>query len=226
MTAARLAVLDDLGDRWMLETERFTCEAIEASFERTAPLMLDVGVGNGLATRAWAAEHPDRDVVAVELHRPGISRLIKDLDENGPGNVRVVDGDVTTLIDDLGPSTLAEVRILFPDPWPKRRHHKRRLVDPTFVGAVTDRLTVGGHLHLATDWLDYADAMRSALDTEPRLETVVDHDDGPAVDAEGRALEMPTRWRTNRPSRPVTAYEQRGIDAGRTITDLLTRRTR
>lgn len=226
MTPTRVAALDDLGPRWMLDPAAPLDPAtLTAAFDRDAPRLLDIGVGNGDATRAWAAAHPDHDVVAVELHRPGIAHLLRHLDDTGPTNVRVVDADITVLLDAVPPGTLAGVRVLFPDPWPKRRHHKRRLVDPGFVRAVADRLVPGGRLHLGTDWLDYADAMRAALATEPRLIPEVDVDDGPAVDEDGAPIDAPTRWRTSRPDRPVTAYERRGLDAGRPITDLVATRT-
>jgi tRNA (guanine-N7-)-methyltransferase len=226
MTPTRIAILDDLGPRWMLDAAApLDPPTLDAAFGRTAPRLLDIGVGNGLATLAWAGEHPDHDVVAVELHRPGIAHLVRHLDTDGPANVRVVDADITALLDAVPDGTLAGVRVLFPDPWPKRRHHKRRLVDPGFVGIVADRLHPGGRLHLGTDWPDYADAMRIALATEPRLVPVVDVDDGPAVNEDGAPIEAPTRWRSRRPERPITAYEQRGLDAGRPIADLVAVRT-
>lgn len=254
MTPTRLAALEELGPAWMLDPAALTgdvldpavpdpaaldpaaldpvalepavvVDALDGTFGRRAPRLLDIGVGNGEATRQWAAAHPDHDVLAVELHRPGIAHLLRRLDEEGPANVRVVDADVTALLDAIPPGTLTGVRILFPDPWPKRRHHKRRLVDPRFVAAATERLAAGGRLHLATDWLDYADAMRIAIAADERLVPVVDHHDGPALDTDGTPIDAPTRWRTHRPERPTTAYERRGLDAGRTITDLVAVRT-
>ena len=225
MTDARLAILAELGPRWMLPAETLDGDALAVAFGRRAPLRLDVGVGNGDATRAWAADHPDHDVVAFELHRPGIAHLLRHLDDDGPTNVRVVDGDITALLDRFGPGSLDEVRVLFPDPWHKKRHHKRRLVDAAFVHELVDRLAVGGRLHLATDWLDYADAMRIAIAADDRLRPGVDHDDGPAVDDTGEEIDAPTRWRTDRPPRPTTAYEHRGRAADRPITDLVATRT-
>jgi tRNA (guanine-N7-)-methyltransferase len=109
--------------------------------------------------------------------------------------------------------------VLFPDPWPKKRHVRRRLVDTSSIRRITDLLTVGGTLHLATDWPPYAHQMREVIGAEARLEPQVDAvDDGEGAD--GRPL-----WRSERPPRPVTAYEQRGLDAGRPITDLVVRRS-
>ena len=169
MTAGRVATIEDLGPAWMLADDApLTPGPLDTAFGRIAPRFLDIGIGNGDATRAWAQAHPDVDVVAVELHRPGIAHLLRQLAADGPRNVRVVDADVTALLPSAPPESFEAIRILFPDPWPKKRHHKRRLVDPGFVRGATDRLAPGGRLHLATDWPDYAEAMRAALAVEPR----------------------------------------------------------
>ena len=216
---------------------------LDEVFGRAAPRMLDIGVGTGEATVAWAVAHPDHDVMAVELHLPGIARLLAAGHAAGLANVRVLEADVTRLLDlapggpdDAAPFT--QVRVLFPDPWPKKRHVRRRLVDGNFIGQITDLLAVGGTLHLATDWPPYADQMRAVIATEPRLEPQVDEVDPVEVadvvdvvdetepEPEGGAPAGAVRWRSQRPERPVTAYEQRGLDAGRPITDLMARRSR
>lgn len=255
MSAAKRTALAQLGPRWLLDpTDAATVVGLERSFGREASRLLDIGVGNGEATRTWAGEQDGYDVVAIEVHRPGIARLLADLEGEGPSNVRVVEGDVTRLVADAAPSSYHAVRVLFPDPWPKRRHVSRRLVEPGFVRRVADLLVVGGWLHLATDWDGYADHMRRALATEDRLEPVVDasvgapdgHRRGVTNRAEIRSPQRPIlhplrdfrepgaaaadanrgggAWRSARPTRPVTAYEQRGLDAGRTITDLVVHR--
>lgn len=204
MTAARHATLAHLGPTWMLEPpDAASPEALSRAFSRTAPRLLDIGAGNGEAARAWAEANPDHDVVAVDLHRPGLARLVRDLEERGPANVRAVEADALALLVAAPPATFTVIRVLFPDPWPKRRHVGRRLVDPTFVRLAADHLPAGGTLHLATDWDDYAQQMRSCLATDARL--------------------VPEAS-TDRPERPVTAYERRGLDAGRSITDLVARR--
>lgn len=203
MTPARVRVLAELGPRWMLDpADAARRDALDRAFGRRAPRLLDVGVGNGVATRAWAAEHPDHDVVALDLHRPGLARLVADLDAGGPPNVRVVDGDVEVLLAAAEPGCFDAVRVLFPDPWPKRRHVERRLVDAAFVARVAALLPPGGTLHVATDWPDYAEQIRAALASEAAF--------GPV--AEGR------------PPRPVTTYERRGIEAGRPVADLVVTR--
>lgn len=228
MTAARLATLDDLAPRFGLDpTDPLDGAHLDAAFRRQAPRLLDIGVGNGTATVDLATRRPDLDLVAVELHRPGIAFLLRAIETAGLTNVRVVDADALDLLATVDGGGLAEIRVLFPDPWPKARHHKRRLVDPAFVATATDRLAVGGRLHLATDWADYADAMRAAIATDDRLAPAVDVDDGPTTDADGTPVAgAPTRWRSGRPERPVTAYERRGLEVDRTIADLVATRTR
>jgi tRNA (guanine-N7-)-methyltransferase len=233
MTAARHTTLADLGPRWMLEPgDAASPEALTRAFGRDAARLLDIGAGNGEAARAWAHAHPDHDVVAVDLHRPGLARLLRDLEDNGPTTLRAVEADALAVLEAAPPETFAVIRVLFPDPWPKRRHVGRRLVDPDFVRLATERLTVGGTLQLATDWSEYAHQMRASLATEARLAPVIDlvdpdPDPGPL---EGTALRGPAiaavpRWRSERPERPVTAYERRGLDAGRAIVDLVARRS-
>lgn len=231
MSDSKRAVLATLGPTWVLEPSDmgdvpFSQKGLERVFGRAAPVMLDIGVGTGSATLARATEHPDHDVVAIELHRPGVAMLIQAGHTAGLSNIRVIEADVTQLIapppsragtDEAAhtdpPATIDHVRVLFPDPWPKKRHVRRRLIDATFVRQVTDLMVVGGIFHVATDWPPYADQIRAAIDTEPRLEPQTDLFDGDE-----------TSWRSHRPDRPVTPYEQRGIDAGRPITDLITRR--
>ena len=204
-SAAKVAALTELGPSWSIATTGpWSAETVGEAFGRTGPILVDIGVGSGEATRAWAADHPTMLVVALELHRPGLARLLTDLDQAGPDNVRVAEVDALEVLGRLEPGSVRAIRVLFPDPWPKRRHVARRMVDRAFASAAADALEPGGQLLLATDWLDYAEHMRTMVATEPRLEPVA---------VEGR------------PDRPVTAYEQRGLRAGRSITDLAFRRT-
>ncbi|CAN5583072.1 tRNA (guanosine(46)-N7)-methyltransferase TrmB [soil metagenome] len=237
MSEAKRASLADLGPQWSIDGPTAADPAgLDRAFARSAPRLLDIGGGSGEATRAWAADHPDHDVVALELHRPGIVRLVRDLDAEGPANVRVAEVDATTVVAALAPGTYEAVRVLFPDPWPKRRHVGRRLVDPAFVQRVVDLLPQGGVLHLATDWGDYGEQMRAALATDTRLDVEVAARDGdvvvvPVADVASVAAPPtephgPPVWWSPKPDRPITAYEQRGIDAGRTIVDLVSRRAR
>jgi tRNA (guanine-N7-)-methyltransferase len=210
MTEAKRAALRDLSPRWARPAAGpWGPEDLAAAFGRRAPLRVDVGVGDGTATRAWAAAHPGDDVLAVEVHRPGLAKLLDALDRDGPPNVRVTEADALAVLDALEPGTVRAVRVLFPDPWPKRRHVARRLVDRAFAARVAELLEPGGTLEVATDWPEYAEHARTMVATERRLEPrteVVDPDGG---------------WRSQRPDRPTTAYEQRGRRAGRPIVDLV-----
>jgi tRNA (guanine-N7-)-methyltransferase len=224
MSGEKQRALTDLTPTWSIpipaEAEGADLVTVlHHAFGRQAPLLLDIGVGSGAASRHWAAAHADHDVLAVELHRPGIARLLRDLEAEGPANVRILDLDVTRLLPRLPSGSLAGARALFPDPWPKRRHLDRRLVDRAFVALAAGLLAPGGALHLATDWDDYATQMRDALESEPRLEVEVDPS-GPALGAPGDG----SAWRSVRPDRPTTTYEQRGLDAGRAVVDLVARR--
>ena len=171
-----------------------------AVYGRTAPLVLEIGSGTGDAAVAMAAADPSRDLLAVEVHTPGIATLLRRVEEEGLRNVRVVEGDgLQVLRDALGPGSLAEVRVYFPDPWPKARHAKRRLVTPAFAALVADRLQPGGRLHVATDWGSYAERVLEVVGASPDLELVPQ----------------------DRGDRPLTRFERRGLAAGRPITDLV-----
>lgn len=178
---------------------------LPAVFGRRAPVLLEIGFGGGESTLALARERPDEDVLAVEVHTPGVSRLLAGLVADGLTNVRVVHGDALVFLRRVPTGSLAGVRILYPDPWPKQRQRHRRLLDADVVDALVERLEDGGQLHLATDSADYARQMRRVCETEPRLA--------------GGEVERPG-WR------PVTRFEQRGRDDGRASVDLVYRRVR
>ncbi|WP_412736351.1 tRNA (guanosine(46)-N7)-methyltransferase TrmB [Krasilnikovia sp. MM14-A1259] len=172
-------------------------------FGRDAPRVLEIGFGMGESTAAMAASDPGRDYLAVEVHTPGIGNLLALVGERGLRNVRVACGDAMELVHRLAPASLDAVHAFFPDPWPKARHHKRRLIRPDNVALLRDRLRPGGVLHCATDWPEYAEAMAATLAADPALRNV----------HEGAAP---------RPRhRPVTKFERRGELAGRPIVDLV-----
>jgi tRNA (guanine-N7-)-methyltransferase len=180
---------------------------LAALFGRDAPVVLEIGSGMGDATAEMAAADPDHDFLAVEVHTAGVADLLGLVEERGLSNVRVAMGDAMHLVArQLAPGSLAAVHAFFPDPWPKSRHHKRRLIRPDRVAMLRTTLRNGGRLHCATDWPDYAQAMREALDGDPQLSNVYN----------GFAPRPP--WR------PVTLYERRAITAGRDIHDLEYRR--
>ena len=175
----------------------------DALFGRHAPRVLEIGFGNGEAL-AWAAEHdPDRDFIGIEVHRPGVGRLMNALAALDARNVRVYRHDaVEVLRHEVPPATLSELRLWFPDPWPKKRHNKRRIVQPEFVDLVASRLAPGGLLHLATDWAEYAVHMREVMDA--------------AAGWRRRAHDG-----SRPPWRIETHFERRGLRLGHAVEDLL-----
>jgi tRNA (guanine-N7-)-methyltransferase len=174
-------------------------------FGREAPLIVEIGSGIGEATAELAARRPAYDVVALEVWRPGVAHSLGLVAEAGADNVRLLSVDAVWCLEHLfGPGDVEEIWTFFPDPWPKKRHHKRRLVTPEFAALAASRLRPGGTWRLATDWAEYAGRMRSVLDAEDLLE--------------GGPVE---RWS----ERPVTKFERKGLAAGRSITDLGYRRT-
>jgi tRNA (guanine-N7-)-methyltransferase len=189
------------------------------------PLVLEIGFGMGEATAAMAAADPDRDYLGVEIHTPGIANLLALVEERGLGNVQVARADAVELVRDrLAPGSLDAIHVFFPDPWPKARHHKRRLIQPGHVALLVDRLRRGGTLHCATDDAGYAAAMRATLDGAPDLAegAAPDLAEGAAPDlAEGGAPDLAAGGPR---ARPVTKFEQRAIDSGRPVFDLVYRK--
>lgn len=180
---------------------------LDRIFGRAAPKILEVGFGMGETTAAIAAQHPERDYLGVEVHTPGVGSLLKRLAELDLRNVRVIQQDVVEVLRDrIAPAALDGVHIFFPDPWPKKRHHKRRLIQPPFVALLASRLKPGAIVHACTDWEDYARQMLDVLAAEPTL----------ANTASGYAA---------RPdSRPQTKFEHRGLKLGHPVRDLLFRK--
>lgn len=181
-----------------------------AWFGREAPLLLEIGTGMGETTAELAAAAPEVNYLAVEVYRPGLAQLLMRAEALALTNLRLIRGDAVLLLrSQLEPASLAGIRVFFPDPWPKARHHKRRLVEPGFVELAASRLAVGGLLHLATDWEHYAAQMLAACTGEPSLRNESGSPDG---------LSARPPWR------PVTKFEQRAVEDGRTVRDLLFRR--
>ena len=159
--------LDELWPRFGVDVRPETLDPV-ALFGRRAPLVLEIGFGMGETTAILAEAEPDRDVLAADVHTPGVGALLSLLGERGLTNVRVVAGDAMEVLRDmLRPGSLDEVRVFFPDPWPKQRHVNRRLVSPEFVRLVADRLAPGGRLHVATDWPPYAGQVLAVIAAEP-----------------------------------------------------------
>ncbi|MGW5670472.1 tRNA (guanosine(46)-N7)-methyltransferase TrmB [Micromonospora sp. NPDC003776] len=177
-----------------------------ALFDRRAPLVLEIGSGMGDATAAMAVADPDRHYLAVEVHTPGIANLLELVERHGLANVRVAQGDALDLVRAMPAGCLDAVHVFFPDPWPKARHHKRRIIQPAHVALLRSRLAPGGTLHCATDWAEYAESMRETLTADPEL-----------VDVYGGFAPRPAH-------RPVTKFERRALTAGRDVFDLIHRR--
>src|SRR3954452_6602543 len=178
-------------------------------FGREAPLIVEIGSGVGEATAALAAARPVYDVLAFEVWRPGVADTLHRIAQAGVDNIRLMSVDAVWSLEHLlGPAAVRELWTFFPDPWPKQRHHRRRLVTPAFARLVASRLEPGGLWRLATDATDYAERMREVLEGEPGLSSLYD----------GAA----PRW----DERPLTRFERRGIAAGRPVTDLAYRRLR
>ena len=179
-------------------------------FGRVAPLAVEIGFGMGSATAAIAAAAPHVDFLGIEVHPPGVGALLQRIDEGRLENVRIVQHDAVEVLESMiAPRSLAAIHIFFPDPWHKKRHHKRRLIQAPLVGLLASRLAAGATLHCATDWLPYAEQMLAVLDAEPLL-----------VNAAGAG------FAPRPPSRPLTKFERRGLNRGHGVRDLVfTRRT-
>jgi len=173
-------------------------------FGNPHPVVLEIGFGMGETTAAIAAAHPHVNFLGVEMHLPGVGALLRRIDAQRLANVRVVRRDAVDVVEHLiRPASLAGVHVYFPDPWPKKRHHKRRLLQPPFVHALAQRLAPGGYLHVATDWQPYAEEILATLSAEPLL----------ANSSDGYAPRPP--WR------PSTKFEQRGLARGHAVFDVL-----
>ncbi|MGX7823815.1 tRNA (guanosine(46)-N7)-methyltransferase TrmB [Actinokineospora sp. 24-640] len=177
---------------------------LAAWFGRDAPVLLEIGSGMGETTSRLAAAAPELNYLAVEVYQPGLAQLLLRAEDLGLANLRMLRGDAVDLLTDhIRPDSLAGLRIFFPDPWPKKRHHKRRLVQPGFIALAASRLAPGAVLHLATDWAEYAEQMLAVLSAEPRLRNA--HDG----------------WAPRPDWRPVTKFESRADVEGRVSRDLM-----
>lgn len=205
LTSAQQRALDELMPHYGIDPDAGPFD-FRTLFGRHAPVWLEIGFGNGEALHHMAATHPDIDFVGVEVHRPGIGRLLRAIDDDELANVRVFRGDAAELLRDrVGDGSLSRVLLFFPDPWPKKRHHKRRIVQPAFIREVARVLVPGGVFHLATDWADYARYMHEVLDAADAFEHTSNDD-------------------SERPDyRPRTHFEQRGERKGHEVHDLLYR---
>ena len=207
MGSGQVRALAELAPRFVLPFSQTPLDAA-AVFGRRAPLVLEVGFGMGQATAAIARSRPDSDFLGIEVHEAGVGALLQRIEADGLSNLRVVRHDaVEVLRSMIAPASLAGVFVFFPDPWPKKRHWKRRLIQPAFAALVASRLAPGGVLHCATDWQPYAEQILEVLSGEPAL----------ANTAAGYAP-RPTY-------RPETKFERRGLALGHGVWDLVFTRT-
>ena len=176
----------------------------EGVFARRAPRVLEIGCGMGETTAAIAQARPEQDYIAIDVHMPGIASLLRRIDAERLSNVRVIAHDAVEVVATMiPPDSLSRIHVFFPDPWPKKRHHKRRLLKPAFVAALAQRLVPGGTLHVATDWEDYAHEIVATCGAEPRLVNS-------AVDFSPRPDD-----------RPLTKFEARGLKLGHRVWDVI-----
>lgn len=204
LTPAQARALEELLPRYALPRD---CKDAASLFDGDRPLVVEVGCGNGQALAFMAANEPRFNFLGIEIHEPGVGRLLRSIEAAGLDNVRVAVRDAVEVFEQQIPmASLEQVRIYFPDPWPKKRHHKRRLIQAPFLQLVADRLRPDGLVHLATDWMPYAEWMLEALAEVPAFELIGDP-----------YLPRP-EWR------PQTHFEQRGERRGHRIVDIVLRR--
>jgi len=209
MTVGQARALEELWPRYGVEYSPAPV-ALEQLFGRQAPRTLEIGFGNGEHLASLAASHPERDYFGIEVHRPGVGHLLMLAEKNGLTNLRASSHDaVEVLRDQVSPGSLDEVLLLFPDPWHKKRHHKRRLVQPPFVELVASRLASGGVFKLATDWENYAQQMLEVLS---------------AANALFENLSPTGDWVPRPDERAPTRFEKRGARLGHGVWDLAFRR--
>lgn len=202
-TDGQAKAYEDFGPQFLMPYRTEPLD-FDAAFGRHAPTVLEIGFGMGEATAHIAALMPETNFLCCEVHEPGVGKLLKRCGEQGIGNIRIVAHDAVDVLDHmLQPGALAGVHVFFPDPWHKKRHNKRRLIQPAFVHKLAERLAPGGYLHCATDWQPYAEQMLEVLAAEPLLRnTVADYAPKPDY-------------------RPLTKFENRGLKLGHGVWDLV-----
>jgi tRNA (guanine-N7-)-methyltransferase len=205
LTPGQQRAFATLWPRWGIDARQEPLD-LGAVFGNAHPVYLEIGFGNGESLVAMAEAHPERNYLGVEVHPPGVGHLLLRLESSGCNNVRVIRDDAIDVLDRLlRPDSLAGIYLFFPDPWHKKRHHKRRIVQPDFLDRVHRVLRPGGFLHAATDWADYADQMLETLVAAPRFANQA---------RDGRFVPRPA-------DRPLTKFEQRGERLGHSVFDLV-----
>jgi tRNA (guanine-N7-)-methyltransferase len=206
MGSGQARALQEFGPRFMLPWQEGPLD-FAAQFGRQAPVVLEIGFGMGDASADIAQRFPEIDFLGVEVHTPGVGALLRQIGERGLANIRIVQHDAVEVLRAMVPeASLAGIHVFFPDPWHKKRHHKRRLIQPAFVAELAGHLAPGGYLHCATDWEPYAQQMLEVLSAEALL-----------VNSAQAYAPRPDH-------RPLTKFEARGIRLGHGVWDLLFRR--
>ena len=200
-TPSQQRALDELFPRFGIPFSNSLLNTKEV-FERMAPVVLEIGSGMGEPTAEIAQQNPAIDFIAIEVHGPGVGSLLKKIEALGLYNLRLIRHDAVEVLERMiADASLAGLHLFFPDPWPKKRHHKRRLVQPSFAALAARKLAPGGYFHAATDWREYAEQMDAVLSNEPKLEKA----------AQGK-------------NRSLTKFERRGMKLGHQVRDLVFRR--
>lgn len=207
LTPSQQQSLEQNWDQYVLDPQdKFEQQAV---FSRKAPLVLEIGFGNGESLFQMARTNRQTDFIGIEVHRPGVAQLMRRLQEEELNNVRIYCADAVEILRDLIPdNALDTIQLFFADPWPKKRHHKRRIVQPDFTALVTRKLKKGGIFHAATDWEDYAEHMLEVISANDQLKNCSEHN---------TFIERPE-------NRPLTKFEQRGLRLGHPVNDLMFRR--
>ena len=204
MTAAQARAVETLWDRYVVDSGEDHV-SIDEIFPREAPLGIEIGFGMGRELAEWASEVPDWNLLGIEVYRPGIGALLNACETRAIENVRVVDGDAVSFLKRLGDEVVREVRVLFPDPWPKKRHHRRRLINASFLDLLARVLVPDGEVLVATDWQPYADEIAFVFE---------DH----------AAFRGERRDHIEAAHSRLTPFERKGLAAGHTVSDFRFRR--
>lgn len=207
LTDSQKQAIDTLWATHGITPKKDTILNQENGFGRTTKLHLEIGFGMGTSLVEMAANDPESDFIGIEVHTPGLGNALKLIDEQGISNLKIINHDATEIVrDHIAPQSLDRIQIYFPDPWPKKKHHKRRMIQPAFVELLSTVLKPNGILHLATDWEDYALHMAEVMQASSRYTTLAD-DNSPY---------------SPRPAfRPMTKFENRGLKLGHGVWDLL-----
>ena len=206
VTTGQAKAFEDLGPRYLLKYQAAPLDAL-AAFGRPGKLILEIGFGMGEATAHIARVRPDDNFLCCEVHEPGVGALLKRIGEHDITNIRILQHDAVEVLEQMLPEGILDgIHIFFPDPWHKKKHNKRRLIQNAFVAKLTSRLKVGGYIHCATDWQPYAEQMLEVLGAEPLLRNT----------AEGYAPQPDYR--------PLTKFENRGLRLGHGVWDLVFQR--